>query len=134
MEGVTGMMAWLGHVPGRCRGGVYGHADIDKPFFSYRGSSCEMEAATRFCNCMYVHVTRTENGSTPLPQPHTHRGHAQTQSARHGQAHASPAALAATGGGTPATILQWPPKPRCLKPREQFGLRSHWSAAWQAAK
>ena len=35
MEGVTGMMAWLGHVPGRCRGGVYGHADIDKPFFSY---------------------------------------------------------------------------------------------------
>ena len=39
MEGVTGMMAWLGHVPGSCRGGVYGHADIDKPFFSYRGSS-----------------------------------------------------------------------------------------------
>ena len=36
MEGVTGMMAWLGHVPGSCRGGVYGHADIDKPFFSYR--------------------------------------------------------------------------------------------------
>ena len=33
MEGVTGMMAWLGHVPGSCRGGVYGHADIDKPFF-----------------------------------------------------------------------------------------------------
>ena len=36
MEGVTGMMAWLGHVPGSCLGGVYGHADIDKPFFSYR--------------------------------------------------------------------------------------------------
>ena len=43
MEGVTGMMAWLGHVPGRCRRGVYGHADIDKPFFSYRGSTAEME-------------------------------------------------------------------------------------------
>ena len=27
MEGVTDMMAWLGHVPGRCRGGVYGHTD-----------------------------------------------------------------------------------------------------------
>ena len=39
MDGVTGMLAWLGHVPGRCRGRVYGHADIDKPFFSYRGSS-----------------------------------------------------------------------------------------------
>ena len=33
MDGVTGMLAWLGHVPGRCRGRVYGHVDIDKPFF-----------------------------------------------------------------------------------------------------
>ena len=38
MEGVTGTMAWLGHVPARRRGGVYGHADIDKPFFSYRAN------------------------------------------------------------------------------------------------
>ena len=46
MEGVTGMMAWLGHVPGRCRGGVYGHADIDKPFCFFRiVSVAEMEAA-----------------------------------------------------------------------------------------
>ena len=47
MEGVTGMMAWLGHVPGSCLGGVYGHADIDKPFFSYRVCTAlaEMEAA-----------------------------------------------------------------------------------------
>ena len=44
MEGVTGMMTWLGHVPGRCRGGVYGHADIDKPFFCIV-SVFEMEAA-----------------------------------------------------------------------------------------
>ena len=28
MEGVTGMMAWLGHVPGSCLGGVYGHRYI----------------------------------------------------------------------------------------------------------
>ena len=46
MEGVTGTMAWLGHVPARCRRGVYGHADIDKPpFFSYRVYVAEMEAA-----------------------------------------------------------------------------------------
>ena len=29
MKGVTGMMARLGHVPGRQRGGLYGHGDID---------------------------------------------------------------------------------------------------------
>ena len=47
MEGVTGTMAWLDHVPARCRRGVYGHADIDKlPFFSYRvGRVAEMEPA-----------------------------------------------------------------------------------------
>ena len=29
MKGVTGMMAWLGHVPGKQRCGLYGHGDID---------------------------------------------------------------------------------------------------------
>ena len=32
MEGVTGMMAWLSHVPGCSRGGLYGPANIDFPF------------------------------------------------------------------------------------------------------
>ena len=29
MESMTGTMSWLGHVPGRQRGGLYGHGDID---------------------------------------------------------------------------------------------------------
>ena len=59
MEGVTGMMAWLGHVPGRCRGGVYGHADIDKPFFSYRVCTAlaEMEAASGEAPTLSLHGT-----------------------------------------------------------------------------
>ena len=32
MEGVTGMMARLGHVPGCSRGGLYGPANIDFRF------------------------------------------------------------------------------------------------------
>ncbi len=32
MEGVTGMMARLRHVPGCSRGGLYGPANIDFPF------------------------------------------------------------------------------------------------------
>ena len=34
MEGVTGMMARLGHVPGCSRGGLYGPVNIDFPFVS----------------------------------------------------------------------------------------------------
>ena len=49
MEGVTGMMAWLGHVPGRCRGGVYGHADIDKSFF-WNVQLAEMEVASQLAS------------------------------------------------------------------------------------
>ena len=34
MEGVTGMMAWLSHVPGCSRGGLYGPENIDFRFVS----------------------------------------------------------------------------------------------------
>ena len=34
MEGVTGMMAWLSHVPGCSRAGLYGPANIDFRFVS----------------------------------------------------------------------------------------------------
>ena len=62
MEGVTGMMAWLGHVPGRCRGGVYGHADIDKPFFSYR--VCTFSALRYFV--LGTHRVYPTNRALPL--------------------------------------------------------------------
>ena len=32
MEGVTGTMSWLSHVPGCSRAGLYGPANIDFPF------------------------------------------------------------------------------------------------------
>ena len=35
MEGVTGMMAQLRHVPGCSRGGLYGPANIDFRFMSH---------------------------------------------------------------------------------------------------
>ena len=35
MEGVTGMMARLGHVPGCSRAGLYGPANIDFRFVSH---------------------------------------------------------------------------------------------------
>ena len=41
MKDVTGMMARLGHVPGRQRGGLYGHGDIDFRILHL----AEMEAA-----------------------------------------------------------------------------------------
>ena len=34
MEGVTGTMAWLSHVPGCSRAGLYGPANIDFRFVS----------------------------------------------------------------------------------------------------
>ena len=51
MKGVTGMMAWLGHVPGKQRCGLYGHGDIDFRILSL----AEMEAAKcRLDVVMYV--------------------------------------------------------------------------------
>ena len=38
MEGVTGMMAWLGHVPGSSRAGLYGPANI--AFVSWESYGC----------------------------------------------------------------------------------------------
>ena len=52
MEGVTSMLAWLGHVPGSSRAGLYGPANID---FRFVGKLRLQRAATasvrRFQGC-----------------------------------------------------------------------------------
>ena len=94
MEGVTGMMTWLSHVPGCSRGGLYGPENIDFRFVS----QLRLQHPSYICACPCAHHSGAPPPSLTSPGPlpaaasclHVHHHTLGLRAARRRQQHRAP--------------------------------------------